>query len=261
MIDAIVTCQNASFGYDGHIVVHNLTFSVEQGDYLCIVGENGSGKSTLIKGIVRLITPLQGSIVINAGGMAEGKAAPRAMRRSAVGYLSQAAAAKKDFPAGVAEIVFSGMTGGMGLRPFYSRQEKELAEKTMRRLAITALRNRCFRELSGGQQRRVLIARALCAVLRDDPAGEDNARRNMLVLDEPAAGLDPLVTAEVYELLQTLNAELGIAIIMVSHDIDSALQYARHILHITAAGSFYGTQDEYTRSHHYKHLIGGTRDA
>ncbi|MDR2793504.1 MAG: ATP-binding cassette domain-containing protein [Treponema sp.] len=265
-VDAILTCQNVSFGYDGHIVVHNLTFSVERGDYLCIVGENGSGKSTLIKGVLRLITPLQGSIIINAGSAAKSKAAPQAMQSSfpkikgnAVGYLSQASAAKKDFPAGVAEIVFSGMTGGMGLRPFYSRKEKELAERAMGRLAITALRNRCFRELSGGQQRRVLIARALCAVLRDDAAWEGNASacRKMLVLDEPAAGLDPLVTAELYQLLQTLNTELGVAIIMVSHDIDSALKYTRHILHITAAGSFYGTHAEYTQSDHYKRLIGG----
>ncbi|MDR2783832.1 MAG: metal ABC transporter ATP-binding protein [Treponema sp.] len=264
--DAILTCQNASFGYDGHIVVHNLTFSIEEGDYLCIVGENGSGKSTFIKGMLRLIPPLQGGITINAGPSApnRGEAHRRVrMRGGEIGYLSQASASKKDFPAGVSEIVLSGMTGRMGLRPFYSRKEKETAANIMRRLNIEDLRRRCFRELSGGQQRRVLIARALCTVLSGaEPSGDvcRYASRKMLVLDEPAAGLDPLVTAELYELLQTLNKEIGIAIVMVSHDIESALKYARHVLHITPARCFYGSQDEYRQSSLYIQLIGGKID-
>ncbi|MDR0375284.1 MAG: metal ABC transporter ATP-binding protein [Treponema sp.] len=261
--DAILTCQNASFGYDGHIVVHNLTFSVEKGDYLCIVGENGSGKSTLIKGMLRLISPLQGGVTINAEPSApnRGKGRRRArMRGGEIGYLSQASAAKKDFPAGVAEIVLSGMTGRMGLRPFYSRKEKETAANIMRRLNIEDLRRRCFRELSGGQQRRVLLARALSTALSDEELSGGTGRgatRKMLVLDEPAAGLDPLVTAELYELLQTLNKEIGIAIVMVSHDIESSLKYARHVLHITPTRCFYGTQDEYRQSSQYTQLIGG----
>lgn len=264
--DAILTCQNASFGYDGHIVVHNLTFSIEKGDYLCIVGENGSGKSTLIKGMLRLIPPLQGDITINAGHSTPKRGnAHRSgrMHGGEIGYLSQASAAKKDFPAGVSEIVLSGMTGRMGLRPFYSRKEKETAASIMRRLAIEDLRRRCFRELSGGQQRRVLIARALCTVLSDaEPFGGVGrvADRKMLVLDEPAAGLDPLVTVELYELLQTLNKEIGIAVIMVSHDIESALKYARHVLHITPTRCFYGTHDEYRQSSQYTQLIGGAKD-
>ncbi|MDR0706698.1 MAG: ATP-binding cassette domain-containing protein [Treponema sp.] len=264
--DAILTCQNASFGYDGHIVAHNLTFSIEKGDYLCIVGENGSGKSTLIKGMLRLISPLQGSLTINAEPSEPNRGAARRSARARggeIGYLSQASAAKKDFPAGVSEIVFSGMIGRMGLRPFYSRKEKETAADIMRRLNIEDLRRRCFRELSGGQQRRVLIARALCAVLSGAGASGGagrNAERKMLVLDEPAAGLDPLVTAELYELLQTLNKEIGIAVIMVSHDIESALKHARHVLHITPAGYFYGTQAEYRQSLHYAQLIGGKTD-
>ncbi|MDR1218712.1 MAG: metal ABC transporter ATP-binding protein [Treponema sp.] len=263
--DAILTCQNVSFGYDGHVVVHNLTFSVAKEDYLCIVGENGSGKSTLIKGILRLIAPLQGSVTINAGASApnRGKGCRGArIQGGETGYLSQASAAKKDFPAGVSEIVLSGMAGRMGLRPFYSRKEKETAASVMQRLNIVDLRRRCFRELSGGQQRRVLIARALCAVLSSGAASLNDAARTaarkMLVLDEPAAGLDPLVTAEVYELLQTLNTEIGIAIVMVSHDIESALKYARHVLHITPTRCFYGTTDEYRQSSQYAQLLGGT---
>jgi zinc transport system ATP-binding protein len=219
----LITCQNAAFGYDGNIVVSGLNFSVDSGDYLCIAGENGSGKSTLVKGILRLIAPLQGSITLH-----------EEIKQNEIGYLSQQAAAKNDFPAGVSEIVLSGNIGGMGLRPFYSRKEKQRAEENMSRLLIADLRNRCYRELSGGQQRRVLIARALCA------------SRRLLVLDEPAAGLDPLITAEVYELLKKINRET--VIIMVSHDIRTAAKYANRILHIKNKQCFFGDTNAYLQS-------------
>jgi zinc transport system ATP-binding protein len=223
--DTVVCCQDACFGYDGHIVVRELNFTVHKGDYLCIVGENGSGKSTLVKGILRLISPMRGSIVFGAE-----------FGKNGVGYLSQQTAAKKDFPAGVYEIVVSGNAGTMGLRPFYSRKEKQAAEENMRRLGINGLRERCFRELSGGQQRRVLLARALCA------------SRNLLVLDEPAAGLDPLVTSDVYALLKNINQEMGVTIIMVSHDIEAAAKYAHSILHVKNKQCFFGSAEEYPQS-------------
>jgi zinc transport system ATP-binding protein len=221
----LITCQNAAFGYDGHAVASELNFSVRSGDYLCIVGENGSGKSTLVKGILRLITPLRGSITVH-----------EEIKQNEIGYLSQQAAVKNDFPAGVAEIVMSGNIGGMGSRPFYSRKEKQRAEENMKRLLIADLKKRCYRELSGGQQRRVLIARALCA------------SRRLLVLDEPAAGLDPLITAEVYELLKRINRETGITIVMVSHDMQAAVKYANRILHVKNKQCFFGETGDYMRS-------------
>ena len=223
--DNMIVCRDASFGYNGYAVVRGLSFVVQAGDYLCVVGENGSGKTTLIKGLLGLLSPLEGSVSF-AG----------AIRGTGIGYLSQQNAAKKDFPAGVREVVLSGMAGGMGLRPFYSRGEKETAEENMRHLEIGELKKRCFRELSGGQQRRVLIARALCAT------------RSALVLDEPAAGLDPLVTAELYTLLQKLNHETGITIIMVTHDTEAAARYADHILHIAGEQRFFGGTSAYLRS-------------
>ncbi|MHB9296191.1 zinc transport system ATP-binding protein [Pillotina sp. SPG140] len=232
--DNILLCQNVSLGYDGHIVVRALDFSVRAGDYLCIVGENGCGKSTIIKGILKLIPPLHGSIQIDP-----------TVKKSDIGYLSQQVVAKNDFPAGVFEIVLSGVIGTMGLRPFYSRKEKQRAEEAMRQLLISDLKSRCYRELSGGQQRRVLIARALCA------------SQKLLVLDEPAAGLDPVVTAEMYELLRTLNKEQGITLIMVSHDIHAAETYANRILHIQNKGEayFFGTPAEYAQSHYGKAFV------
>ena len=141
---------------------------------------------------------------------------------------------QKDFPASVYEIVLSGCQGRAGLRPFYNREEKKLAEKNMERMGITDLKDRCYRDLSGGQQQRVLLARALCATMK------------VLLLDEPVAGLDPAVTAQMYDLISKLNKE-GITIIMISHDIEAALRYASHILHIGDRISF-GTRDEYLKS-------------
>jgi zinc transport system ATP-binding protein len=225
----IITCQNASFGYDGHVVVRELSFSVQAGDYVCIVGENGSGKSTLVKGLLRLLSPMQGTITYGAGVGSRSE-------QKTIGYLSQQAAAKKDFPAGVFEIVLSGNVGTMGLRPWYGRKEKQTAEENLARLGIADLKERCYRELSGGQQRRVLLARALCAA------------HTLLILDEPAAGLDPLVTIEMYALLKKINQEVGISIIMVSHDIVAAVKHAKHILHMKKEHSFFGTAYEYTQS-------------
>jgi zinc transport system ATP-binding protein len=205
--DNSITCQNASFGYDGHVVVRELNFSIQAGDYLCIVGENGSGKSTLVKGLLRLLSPMQGTITYGAGAGAK-------IEQKTIGYLSQQGAAKKDFPAGVLEIVLSGNLGAMGLRPWYGRKEKQAAEENLARLGIADLKGRCYRELSGGQQRRVLLARALCAA------------HELLILDEPAAGLDPAATGELYNILEILNKERGMTIVMVSHDLGGVKKYA-----------------------------------
>ncbi|MDR2374901.1 MAG: metal ABC transporter ATP-binding protein [Treponema sp.] len=227
-----LTVSALSLGYNGFAVVGGLDFAIPRGAYLCVVGENGSGKSTLIKGILGLIAPMSGSIRLGEG-----------IGRGEIGYLSQQMAAKKDFPAGVNEIVLSGSLGRAGLRPFYSRAERAVAEENMRCLGIWELREHCFRELSGGQQRRVLLARALCA------------SRRLLVLDEPAAGLDPLVTVDVYGLLEKLNREMGLTVVMVSHDIESALKYAHTVLHLRKplgenvnTQCFFGTADEYIKS-------------
>ncbi|MDR1210940.1 MAG: ATP-binding cassette domain-containing protein [Spirochaetaceae bacterium] len=227
----LIACQNVSFGYDGHSVVSGLSFTIHKGDYLCVIGGNGSGKTTLVKGLLRLLRPIQGSIVFSDD-----------LKKSATGYLSQQSAAKKDFPAGVAEIVLSGMTGGMGLRPFYSRKEKAAARENMRRLEIADLSNRCFRELSGGQQRRVLIARALSAL----GVSGDRERTTLLVLDEPDSGLDAEVTVELYRLLSKLNEETGTTIITVTHDLQAAEKYAGHVLRLEDGGYFFGSAAEYS---------------
>lgn len=223
---ALISCENLTLGYEGVKVAEGLSFSLSSGDYLCVVGENGSGKSTLIKTLLRLMPPLEGKILLGDG-----------LEKGEIGYLPQQTVVQKDFPASVYEIVLSGCLNRCGLRPFYNREEKSLAKANMEKLGISDLSNRCYRELSGGQQQRVLLSRALCAT------------RKLLLLDEPVAGLDPLATAEMYQLIENLNKKEGITIIMISHDISSALKYASHILHMgNHRELFFGTKKEYVES-------------
>lgn len=230
----LITCEAASFAYEGNTVVSNLNFSVNKGDYLCVVGENGSGKSTLIKGLLGLKQPQKGSIVMSEG-----------LKANEIGYLPQQTAAQKDFPASVYEIILSGRLSQRGIKPFYSRKDKKAAEKNIEKLNIQKLRNRCYRELSGGQQQRVLLARALCAA------------KKILLLDEPVAGLDPVMTKDLYQTIEMLNKEMGITVIMVSHDIHSAIQYSSYILHLKNTQVFFGTTEEYVKSGTGAAFIGG----
>ncbi|MDR2808206.1 MAG: metal ABC transporter ATP-binding protein [Spirochaetaceae bacterium] len=233
----IVLCKHISFAYDAAIVLRDISFSVEQGDYLCIVGENGSGKSTLVKGLLGLMPPVQGTIMMNN------------IRPHDIGFLPQQKAVQKDFPAGVFEVVLSGRLSSRGIRPFYNREDKGIAEENLKRLGIEDLRSRSYRELSGGQQQRVLIARALCTSPK------------LLILDEPAAGLDPVVTADLYRLLSALNHEYGLTIIMVSHDISGAMSFANRILHLNHEQLFFGSIEEYRYSEPGKQfLYGGNND-
>jgi len=232
----LIQCKNASFAYDGRSAVSGLNFTVHTGDYLCIVGENGSGKSTLIKGLLRLKMPASGSVEFGDG-----------LRASEIGYLPQQTAVQKDFPASVYEVVLSGRLSHRGIFPFYTKEDRRAAAENMERLGVVSLRKQCYRELSGGQQQRVLLARALCAT------------KKVLLLDEPVAGLDPLVTQELYRLIRDINKTLEITIIMVSHDVASAVRYADHILHQQNQQAFFGSAEDYERSPVGRAFLGGDR--
>lgn len=220
---ALLSIENLTVGYEGEAVLDNISFSIDKGDYLCIVGENGSGKTTLMKTMLGLIPPIKGQIKHGDG-----------LKKNEIGYLPQQTVVQKDFPASVREIVLSGCQNRSRFIPFYTKEDKQLAAEKLEELDIADLSGRCYRDLSGGQQQRVLLARALCATGK------------LLVLDEPVAGLDPVVTAEMYDLISDLNRK-GIAIIMISHDLDMALEYATHILHI-GNDVFFGTKEEYLNS-------------
>ena len=221
---AQLECRKLCLGYDSKVIVNDLNFSVDAGDYLCIVGENGSGKSTLMRTILGLQSAISGKVIRGDGVL-----------KNDIGYLPQQTVVQRDFPASVGEIVLSGFQGKCGLRPFYKKEEKELAREKLSKMGIAELEKKCYRELSGGQQQRVLLARALCAT------------KKILLLDEPAAGLDPKVTAEMYELINSLNKDDGITIIMITHDISQAMCYASHILHI-GKENFFGSKEDYLNS-------------
>lgn len=216
---ALIRCENAAFAYDGHVVISDVTFSVERGEFLCIVGENGSGKSTLVKGLLGLIQPCRGSVTVGDG-----------LTRAQIGYLPQQTDLQRDFPASVREVVTSGCRG-RGL--FLTREDRARAVDCMRLMGIDGMQKRCYMELSGGQQQRVLLARALCAT------------ETLLLLDEPVAGLDPLVTRELYELISALNRERGVTVVMISHDIATSARYATHILHLQKTPVFFGAAEDY----------------
>ena len=225
---ALLKCENVSLGYEGDVVTKGLNFTVSSGDYLCIVGENGSGKSTLMRTLLGLQPPVSGKITIGDG-----------LKQNEIGYLPQQTVVQRDFPASVWEIVLSGFGSKRGLKPFYCSADKKAAKENIERMGITNLTSRCYRELSGGQQQRVLLARALCATSK------------LILMDEPTAGLDPKATADMYGTIEALNKNDGITVIMISHDIEAAVQYADHILHI-GKEIFFGTKEEYLNASNYK---------
>ena len=231
----IFECKDVTLGYENKVVAKNLNFKIDQGDYLCVVGENGTGKSTLIKTLLGLIKPLNGEVIANVQGK----------NHKGVGYLPQQTQAQKDFPASVWEVVLSGVLNNDHRCPFYNEKDKAEAEKNMEKLNILDLKKRCYRELSGGQQQRVLLARALCAT------------DSVLILDEPVTGLDPAASMELYETIKDLNKKENVTIIMVSHDIKNALNYATHILHLEQENDFFGTVEEYKKSNVSNMFLGG----
>ena len=232
----LLKCENIHMNYDSTKAVNGVSFSVDEGDFLYIVGENGAGKSTLLKGILGLQKISEGRVIFNG------------IKKSEIGYLPQRTQVQKDFPAAVKEVVLSGRIGRKG-KLFYSAEDRQIAAENMETMKISDIRNKSFNELSGGQQQRVLLARALCATDR------------LLLLDEPTAGLDPFVTEDMYRLIEHLNSEHGVTVIMVTHDIKSAVKYANKILCMEHDGDFFGTTQEYLDTPAAKRILGGDGNA
>lgn len=204
---ALISAKDLTIGYSDLVLYRDLSFDINEGDYVFVIGENGTGKTTLMRTLLGLRKPLNGEVVTDG------------LKLSEIGYLPQQTVVQRDFPASVKEIVLSGFVGRLGFKPFYTGQQKKTALEAMKRFGVDDLASRCYRDLSGGQQQRVLLARTLCAATK------------VLLMDEPVAGLDPFVTEEFYGLVEKLNRE-GMTIIMISHDIAAAKKYASHILHI-----------------------------
>ena len=239
-------CDDLSFSYEGRRVIEHLSFSVDKGSLVCIVGENGAGKSTLVKGIVGLKKSDTGIVKLASG---------RGHSKPQIGYLPQQSEQAKGFPASVREVVLSGCLASRkcsklgfsltALSPFYSAFEKRQADAAMERMGILSLANRNCSELSGGQKQRMLLARGLCAAGR------------LFLLDEPTAGLDIATTNDLYELIYHLNRDDQMTILMVTHDPSALPRLATHVLHIGQNAYFYGTFEQYRNTDAGRRYLGG----
>lgn len=221
----LMKCNGLSLGYDKKQIASGVTFTVSEGDYIAITGDNGAGKSTLVKTLLGLIPPLDGEIELS----------PTLCHRH-IGYLPQSSYTPRDFPASVYEVVLSGCIADEGAFPFYRSSHKKKVQDNMKKLGISELAKKSFFELSGGQAQRVLLCRALCAA------------KKMLLLDEPVAGLDPHATHDMYRAVRELNKNEGLAVMMVSHDICTTLEYATHVLHLGEDHVSFMTTEEYRKS-------------
>lgn len=221
----ILEAKKLSVAINSNTIFSNLSFSLEEGDFLCVVGENGSGKTTLIKAIIGEI-PIKGEIKLES------------LKRSEIGYISQRSQVSDNFPASVFEIVCSGSLNKSSFGPSYSKEVKAKAKQTLAELKIQKLTNRNFSELSGGQRQKVLLARALMATTK------------LIILDEPSNNLDKKSRAELYDLLNQIN-QRGVSIIMVTHDLDHGNLIGNKILSLSGKLPFFGTVEEYVeRIHH-----------
>ena len=200
----LIQCCDLSLGYEGKCVLSHLELSVQEGDYLAIVGENGAGKSTLLKGILGLIRPTGGHIHFH-------------LPPKEIGYLPQQTPIQRDFPASVMEVVLSGLLAAKGYAPFYTRADRETALAKLRLLGAEDLANRCYRELSGGQQQRVAIARALAM------------NPDIMLFDEPTSALDPEMVGEVLSVMKEL-AEGGMTMVVVTHEMGFARDVADRVI-------------------------------
>lgn len=224
--DAILAVHGLTVAYGGQKILDSVNFAVMPRDFICVVGANGSGKSTLAKAILGLIRPAAGEIIYGAG-----------LARTQIGYLPQEAKVNMDFPATVLEIVLSGVLGRLGVRPFYTVDNKKCVLKTLKLLGISALSNKSFKSLSGGQKQKVLLARALVATT------------SLLILDEPSNNLDPPSRREFYQILKKLNQDQGLTIMMITHDLDVEDLVGNKVLAISSGKVTLDSTKQYIGGH------------
>ena len=224
----IININNLTLGYNNIPVIQNLNVKINDGDFVCIVGNNGAGKSTLIKGILGLLKPISGSIELNN------------IKKNFIGYMPQETKVDSNFPASVYEIVLSGTLNKVGLKPSYSKELKKIADDNLKLLDIYSLKDKCFNELSGGQRQRVLLARSLCSTSK------------ILILDEPSNNLDYNSKKNLYKILQYLNKEKKMTIIMVTHDLDHNNLIGNKILSLQKGNYFYGNTNDFVKKVHHE---------
>lgn len=222
---SLIELKNLTLGYDKDIILKDINLSIEDNDFVCVVGANGSGKSTLIKGILGLIKPIKGKVIY------------KGLKQNYIGYMPQETKVDSNFPASVLEIVLSG-TLNQYKNIFYSKEQKEIAINNLKLLGIEKLKNKSFSELSGGQRQKVLLARSLSATTK------------LLILDEPSNNLDSKSKKELYSTIIDLNKNHNITIIMITHDLDHDNLIGNKILSLRENDIFFGSVEEFVRRVH-----------
>lgn len=220
-MDKLIEIKNLNFGYNEKLVLKNISFSVNKGDFLGIIGTNGSGKSTLIKLMLKILTPLNGDIFLLDENINSFK------NWNKIGYVSQKANSfNGSFPATVEEVVQANLFSNIGLFKLPKKQHKEKVYHALEKVGMQDYGKRLIGDLSGGQQQRVFIAR----VLVSEPV--------ILFLDEPTVGIDAKSEDAVYCLLARLNKELGLTVVMVTHDIGAITVHANRLICLGENGLF-----------------------
>lgn len=229
---SLIAVENLAVNYGDFRALHDVSFSVDQGDFLAVVGPNGSGKSTLIKAMSGLLTPSEGFI-------------KKADKLRQIGYLPQKSTyADPRFPATVREIVASGLLGNKKFPRFLKSEDHDAVDKALKLLKIVDLKNKRIGHLSGGQQQRALLARALVS------------NPSVLILDEPTGALDPTSRDCFYSTLQEMNQEHSVTIIIVSHDTHEIGNFAKRILFLDRQVLYFGDFDGFSESsvaHYFNH--------
>lgn len=223
-----IIADNLSVSFDKKKVFENVSFTLKKGQYLALVGPNGAGKSTLVKTIVGQCRAYRGRVVVKD--------------RKSIGYVSQLNNDGVYFPARVIEVIKSGFAKRLFNLPV-SRKSLEYMHRVIDALELNSLLNSSFFNLSGGQKRAVLIARALCS------------GSSILILDEPCSSLDVNASNRLYRLIRTLNREHQISIIMISHDIDSVVNEADSVLCLTREPKFFSDIGDFKKDREYGELF------
>ena len=242
MADQLLRAENMTVGYGGVPLIRDIALSVSGGEILTLVGPNGSGKSTILKSLIRELALLGGTVYLDGRDSSRLSAAETA-RTLAVMMTGRIAPERMTCwdVAAAGRYPYTGRLGILGA------EDRDKVCEALALVHAEELADRDFTCSSDGQRQRVLLARALCAT------------RKLLLLDEPVTGLDPVATGELYNLIKLVNLCNDITVIMVTHDIDAALRYATHVLHLGHQQLFYGTAADYKQSDAARRFLGGRK--
>lgn len=236
----LITLDDVSFGYSGRSVLSGITIAIERGDFVGIIGPNGSGKSTLLKGLLGIVKPLSGSFTIL------GESGHNIIKvRSSLGYVPQRNNVDTKFPATVNDVVLMGTYGKLGLARRPGRLERQKVKEALERVGLSEYGTRHISQLSGGQLQRVLIARALVS----DPA--------ILLLDEPTSAVDVTAEQSILSFLESINKEIGITIVMVTHNVNEIVHMANKIAVLNGRLEAFGHPSEVLNAEMVARVFGG----